>query len=109
MDPQKIYNEVNKRMKKLFGDKLRKIFLYGSYAKNKQNQDSDIDFFVIVDDTEENLQKNKYHIADIMAELSLNFDILVSITEATYKHYSEYSKILPFYVNIEQEGTEIYG
>jgi len=109
MNRNKLFSELNKNMANLFGDKLRKIILYGSYAKNKQNKESDIDFFVLVDDTEENLRNNKYRIADIMANLSLNHDILVSITEETYGRYREYSEILPFYKNIREEGVEIYG
>ncbi|MBC8181845.1 nucleotidyltransferase domain-containing protein [candidate division KSB1 bacterium] len=109
MNRKKLFSEINKDMVNLFGDKLMKIILYGSYAKNSQNKESDIDFFVLVDDTDENLRKNKYRIADIMADLSLNYDILVSITEETYNRYREYSEILPFYKNVTEEGIEIYG
>ncbi len=109
MDRQKLFLDVNKNMKKLFGSKLQKIILYGSYAQNKQNKESDIDFLVLVDDNEKSLRKKKYRIADIMTNLSLNYDILVSITEDTYKQFKEYSDILPFYKNISKTGVEIYG
>ena len=109
MEPQQIYVEIRKNMEELFGDKLKKIILYGSYARNKQDDDSDIDFFVIVDETEQNLQKKKYRVADIMAELTLSYDILVSITESTYKHYQDFSNLIPFYKNIQKEGIVIYG
>ena len=52
---------------------------------------------------------SRYRIADIMAELSLQHDILVSITEETYSHYTEYVEILPFFKNISEEGIEIYA
>ena len=71
--------------------------MYGSYTKKKQTIDSDIDFFILVDDTEKNLQKNRYRVADVMAELTLNYDVLVSITESTYKHYQDYSNVVSFY------------
>jgi len=109
MNRKKLFSELNEKMLNLFGDKLSKIILYGSYAKNKQDKESDIDFFVLVDDTEKNLRKKKYRIAEIMANLTLNYDILVSITEETYNRYKEYFEILPFYKNISEEGLEIYG
>lgn len=109
MNRQRLFSEMNENMAELFGDKLRSIILYGSYARKSQNEGSDIDFFIIVDDTEENLRKNQYRIADIMTRLSLNHDILVSITEETYNRYREYSEILPFYRNISKEGVDIYG
>jgi predicted nucleotidyltransferase len=109
MDRRRLFSEINKNMTALFGSKLKKILLYGSYAKNKQTRESDIDFFVLVDDTEENLRKNRYQIADVMTQLSLNYDVLVSITEETLNRYMEYSEILPFYKNIKKEGVVIYG
>jgi predicted nucleotidyltransferase len=109
MDRRRLFSEINNNMTALFGSKLKKILLYGSYAKNKQTKESDIDFFVLVDDTEENLRKNRYQIADVMTQLSLNYDVLVSITEETLNRYMEYSEILPFYKNIKKEGVVIYG
>ena len=109
MNKEKLFSELNENMAHLFGNRLKKIILYGSYAKNKQNKESDIDFIVLVDDTEKNLRNNKYQIADIMAKLSLHHDILVSITEETYSRYTEYLEILPFFKNVSKEGIEIYG
>ncbi|MDZ7399595.1 MAG: nucleotidyltransferase domain-containing protein [candidate division KSB1 bacterium] len=109
MDRGKLFSDVNKYMAEIFGNKLKKIFLYGSYAKNKQTKESDIDFFVLVDETEEDLKKVRYRIADVMAELSLNHDVLVSITEETLNRFMEYSEILPFYQIIKKEGVVIYG
>lgn len=109
MDRKKLFSEINEQMANLFGDKLKTIILYGSYAQNKQDKESDIDFLVLVDDTEENLRRNRYRIADIMTKLSLTYDILVSITEETYSQYIDYSEVVPFYRNIRQEGIAIYG
>jgi predicted nucleotidyltransferase len=109
MNRKKLFTEINKNMLSLFGDKLNKIYLFGSYAIKKQNKESDIDFFVLVDDTDENLRKNRYKITDIMTRLSLDHDILVSITEETCIRYKQYSDIIPLYKNIIKTGIEIYG
>ena len=109
MEKVKLFSELNQNMKKLFGNKLQEIILFGSYAKNEQNAESDIDFFVLVNDTEENLEKVKYQIADIMNKLTLNFDILVSITEETTERFFKYLDIIPFYKTIKDEGVLIYG
>jgi len=109
MERKKLYSEIQKDLTNLFGNRLKKIILYGSYAKNKQTNESDIDFFVLVDETEENLRKDRYRIADVMTRLSLNYDVLVSITEETVNRFMEYSEILPFFKNIKDEGIVIYG
>jgi len=109
MNQKKLFSELNAKLLNLFGNKVKKIVLYGSYAKKKQTEESDIDFIVLVDDTEKNLRNYKYRIAEIMTELSLNYDLLVSITEETYSRYEEYMEILPFFSNIRKEGVVIYG
>lgn len=109
MERKKLYSEIQKDLKNLFGNRLKKIILYGSYAKNKQTNESDIDFFVLVDESEENLRKDRYRIAEVMTKLSLSHDVLVSITEDALSRFMEYSEILPFYKNIKDEGVTIYG
>lgn len=109
MIQKELFSEINENMAKLFGNKLKKIILYGSYARSEHKKESDIDFLVLVDDTEENLTQNRYRIADVMTKLSLNHDILVSITEETYDRFQNYSEALPFYRNINKEGIAIYG
>ncbi len=41
----------------------------------------------------------------VMSELSLKNNILVSITEESYKRYNDYLDVLPFYKNIYNEGV----
>lgn len=109
MNRKKIFKEITEKMQDLFGNKLRKVILYGSYARREQDNESDIDFFVLVEDSEESLSQKKYKIAEIMTELSLSHNVLVSITEETLSRYNKYSDILPFYRNVNNEGVEIYG
>ncbi len=109
MNQRKLFSEMNRNLTMLFGDKLKKIILYGSYAKNRQTDESDIDFMVLVDESEDRLRKSKFPIADIMSESSLNHNILISITEETVHRYNELSQYLPFYKNISKEGIVIYG
>lgn len=35
-------------VQQLYGDKLSRIILFGSYARGEQNEDSDIDFVVVL-------------------------------------------------------------
>lgn len=109
MNKQKLILELCEKSKKLFGNKLERIILYGSYARDQQSAESDIDFILLVDDTIENLTSSRYKIAEMMSSLSLSFNILVSITEETYAGFFEYAKILPFYKNIQEQGVDVYA
>ena len=51
-------NEINE-LKDSFVKQLSplRIYLFGSFAEGKQNEDSDFDFYIVVDDSEQNVRK----------------------------------------------------
>jgi predicted nucleotidyltransferase len=104
-----ILSEVKEELLKLFGDKLRQLILFGSYARDEQDLESDIDIMILVDDSDDTLRQYNHKISDIMADLSLKHDKLISLTEETYNRYNQYLDILPFFRNVNDEGIEIYG
>jgi uncharacterized protein len=101
--------DVKEEVLKVFGSKLKQLILYGSYARNEQDPESDIDIMALVDDTESTIRKATYPIANIMTQMSLKYDVFVSITEETCHRYNEYRDVLPYFQNIYNEGIEIYG
>jgi predicted nucleotidyltransferase len=104
-----ILHDVKEEIQQLFGDKLRRLILYGSYARNEQDPESDIDIMIMVDESEDGLRKYRYSIADVMGELTIKYGKLISLTEVTYNRYIDFLEVLPFYKNINEEGIEIYG
>jgi uncharacterized protein len=101
--------DVKEETGKAFGDKLKQLILFGSYARNEQDPESDIDIMILVDETEERLRKLKRVVGDIMGELSMKHETLISLIEVPYNRYERYLDVLPFYKNVYDEGVEIYG
>jgi predicted nucleotidyltransferase len=101
--------DVKEEIRQIFGNKLRQLVLYGSYARNESDPESDIDIMIMVDESEDGLRKYRYLIADVMGELTIKYGKLISLTEVTYNRYTDYLDVLPFYKNISEEGVEIYG
>ena len=42
--------DVKKEIIKIFGVRLKQLILYGSYARNQHDPESDIDIIILVDD-----------------------------------------------------------
>ena len=59
-----ILSDVETETRKLFGTRLKQLILYGSYARNQQDPESDIDIMILVDEIENSLRKYNYKIAD---------------------------------------------
>jgi len=83
--------------------------LYGSYARLENTADSDIDIIALINENDSELRKYENDITDIMVDLSLEYDLVVSIHSQSYDVYKKHSNILPYFMNIENEGMSIYG
>ncbi len=46
---QNLIATLKRGLEGLYGDRLRGVYLYGSYARGNQNSDSDIDVLVVLD------------------------------------------------------------
>lgn len=104
-----ILDNIRRRGIESFGSKLKEIILYGSYARNLQTHESDLDIMFLFDESEEEIIKYRDGIVDIMVDLSLEYDVVVSITENSVKSFNSYIGYIPFYSNVYNEGVEIYA
>jgi predicted nucleotidyltransferase len=104
-----VVNEVQARMLMLFGSKLKKIILFGSYARNEADNESDIDILLLIDEDKSNLKQYHDRIVDVIVELSLKYGVVLSIIEQEYQQFNKYTEFVPFYTNVENEGIELYA
>lgn len=107
-------NELNRMMQKLlqiyrsvYGEKLDRVILYGSYARGDYNKDSDVDIVAIVHGERKNLQEQLKQVWDSSSELELEYDTIVSPTVIPYEEFKQYQDDLPYYRNIAREGVVV--
>lgn len=104
-----LLEDVKRIGNEFFGSKLKEIILYGSYARNQQTPESDLDIMFLFDDNELEIVKYRDKVVDIMVELTLKYDVVVSITENSIQGFKEYIRYVPFYSNVYNEGFEVYA
>ena len=104
----KIVDEVTKSARSILGDKLRKVILYGSYARGDYNNDSDIDIMILTDVKDEEIYPFRKKLSTTTSELGLENDIIVSAYIKNHNHFYEWVEVLPFYKNVENDGVELY-
>jgi len=98
---------IEKKIKELFGSKVVKIILYGSFARGDYNSESDVDILVLVDGKD--LSRYRKERIKIISEFLTDHDILLSIRITNNSQFLEYKHILPFYKNVLNDGVLLYG
>lgn len=91
----------------VYGETVVKIILYGSYARGTNDEQSDVDVVAIVDGERPELQKKLRKVWDIVNDLELRYETVLSPTVIPYEEFQQFKEIIPYYRNIEKEGVEI--
>ena len=104
-----ITEELSRNTQNILGDRLRKIILYGSYARGDYKEYSDLDIMVLADIDEQEYKAFESEIDDVASELGLDNDIIISVLLNKEALFMSRLPISPFYRNVLSEGVEIYG
>jgi len=72
-----LIREFHERLAALYGDRLRGVYLYGSYARGEADEDSDIDIAIVLDGPVDRSEE-RWRTNDIASELSLREDCLLN-------------------------------
>jgi len=104
---KELFEDVTKQLKDLYGDKLLKIILFGSYARGDYDPESDIDIFALV---REHLPEESHKkILQINVDLSIKYDVDLSIIIKNEVDYMMNKEVIPLYKSVEREGIAIYA
>jgi len=103
-----ITQDVSQKVQAILGGRLRKVILFGSYARGDFDEESDVDIMVLADvGKDERIFARKLNV--VSSDISLQHDMTVCIMLNDKKLFDERLPILPFYRNVIKDGVEIYA
>ena len=100
---EKIIQKFIDRVNKLLGKRVKKIILYGSYARGDYNENSDIDIMILTDLTNEEIIEYRELVSNIA------FEVMISPLVKNIEKFEYWLKALPFYMNVQREGVVLSG
>jgi len=96
-----VLKKFKKEIKQINGNNLRKVILFGSYARRKADKNSDIDVILIFQ--KEPSVRIKNRIREISNSLSLEYDVVIAEFLVTQSEFQKYKT--PFLLNVKKEGV----
>lgn len=106
---QKIINDFLKKVEAVLGNRLRKIILYGSYARGDYNKSSDIDIMILTDLNNVEIEQYRNTISDIAFDIELETGFIISPLIKNIEKYNDRIDVVPFYMNVNKEGVILHG
>lgn len=106
---QKILNDFLEEIKIILGSRLKKIVLYGSYARGDYNKSSDIDIMILTDLSDKEINEYSMKIWEKSADIEIDQGIVISPLIRNICDFEAWSDVKPFYINIINEGVVLVG
>lgn len=88
---------------------VRKIILFGSYARGDYTNDSDLDIMVLVDYPRDRIGSIRGPMSVISYELGCDAEIEINPLLQNEEFFSKWINAYPFYNNVANEGVELYA
>ncbi len=97
-----VLREIARRLKSNFKDNLQAIILYGSWAKGRAREDSDIDLLIIFEEDTSEFRKRTH---EVIRDLDCGKEISIVVTSE--KDFEQ--EKLPLFTAVKKEGSLLYG
>jgi predicted nucleotidyltransferase len=96
-----VTQQFKKTMQELYGDRLAKIVLYGSYARGDFHEESDIDFLVVLNDENVNAFTEIKFVNQRINQIVLEWEMIVSFVPMGLQKFEKAKTPLLYFVRKE--------
>lgn len=95
-------------IKRIYGVHLKRVTLYGSYARGDYTAESDVDIMILVDLEENEMDQYSDALSELGFEYNVEHDIWMMPVVKNIEHFHHWEAVYPFYKNVQKEGVVLY-
>ena len=99
------YTEI---LQKIYGKHLKKVILYGSYARGEYRDDSDIDIMILLDLSDMDIKQYRHELSGETFDFNMDHDLDIKPIAKSQQHFQNWVDAYPFYANVEKEGVKLF-
>ena len=98
---RKLMKELKEGLVRIYGDRLKGVYLYGSYARGDYRQGSDVDVMILLKDYKNYFEELRRS-TELASDISLEYD--VAISRLIIKEVQWQESVMPLVRNIHKDG-----
>ena len=102
---ENIVSQFKSLLQKLYGERLAKVILFGSYARGDEKETSDIDFLVVLKDKKISTFSEIEKMNSLAYAIMLKYGKVISFVPTTQEKFDSSPNY--FYRLVKQEGKTI--
>ena len=99
------YTEI---LQKIYGEHLKKVILYGSYARGDYNENSDIDIMILLDLSDLDIKQYRHELSGETFDFNMDQELAIKLIAKSQQHFQNWVEAYPFYANVEKEGVKLF-
>ena len=106
---EKILKDYTEFLMEIYGDHLKKVILYGSYARGDFHEGSDIDVMILVDLDDSGIKQFSGRLSDETYDINYDRDVMIMPIVQNIDFFNKWVRAYPFFNNVNNEGVELYA
>ena len=99
-----ISDKYQEEVRQIYGTHLKKVVIYGSYARGDQKEDSDIDLMIFTDLSDEAISKSRSALSNCTYDFNWDNQVEIVPIVVSEKHFDYWKNAYVFYMNVDKEG-----
>jgi len=99
---QPILRELKEKMGRLYGDRLKGVYLFGSHARGEEGQESDVDVLIVLDRVD-NYSEEIDRTGDVVSKLSLQGGVTIRRVFPSEERWR--TDQTNFFLNVREEAV----
>ena len=105
---QNVLQQYVQEIIKIYGSHLKRIILYGSYARGDFREDSDVDIMILLDLTDMESKAYFDQLIKVTFDFNMEYGLDIKPIAKSLEHFRKWVNTYPFYTNISKEGVMLY-